>query len=125
MAIQEAIPIEEEAIRLSPRDPYIAIFYFRIGEAHLLQSHIDEAIRWLERARVAAPALLFVVAYLASAYALNGDTQRAAAALAEVKPLPWSIAGLKSNSPYEDSAIRALFEATVLAGFRKAGLPEE
>jgi TolB-like protein/DNA-binding winged helix-turn-helix (wHTH) protein len=37
--IDEAIPAQEQAIRLSPRDPYVALWYFRIGEAHLLQSH--------------------------------------------------------------------------------------
>jgi tetratricopeptide (TPR) repeat protein len=42
-------PIVEQAIRLSPRDPMIGFWYFRIGEAHLLQSHIDEAILWFER----------------------------------------------------------------------------
>ncbi len=49
--IGEAIPLLEQAIRLSPRDPVIAYWYYRIGEAHLLQSHIDEAILWLEKAR--------------------------------------------------------------------------
>jgi hypothetical protein len=37
--------------RLSPRDPNISDFYIRIGVAHLLQSHNDEAIGWLEGAR--------------------------------------------------------------------------
>jgi hypothetical protein len=36
--IDEAIPLMEQAIRLSPRDPYLGNYYFRIGEAHLLRS---------------------------------------------------------------------------------------
>ena len=85
--IGEAIPLLEQAIRLSPRDPGIVIWYYRIGEAHLLQSHIDEAILWLDKARDANAALPFVHAYLAAAYALKGDTQRAAAELANARKL--------------------------------------
>ena len=44
------IPLEELAIQLSPRDPLIGNFYFRIGQVHLLQSRPDEAIPWLEKA---------------------------------------------------------------------------
>ena len=42
-SIEEAIAAQEQAIRLSPRDPTICIWYLRIGQAHLLQSRIDEA----------------------------------------------------------------------------------
>ena len=51
----EAILLHEQAIRLSPRDPNIVIWCHRIGEAHLVQSRIDEAIFWLERGRRANP----------------------------------------------------------------------
>ena len=128
--IEEAIPAQEQAIRLSPRDPLIGIWYFRIGEAHLLQSRIDEAIFWLEKARRANPALGYVRVYLASAYALKGDTERAAAELAEGRRLSgersWiSMAKIRARSRYETQTIRALCEATFYAGLRKAGLSEE
>ena len=54
--IDELVPAQERAIRLSPRDPQIGLFYSRIGSAHLLQSRTGEAIAWYERARNAAPA---------------------------------------------------------------------
>ena len=54
-SIEEAIPLMEQAIRLSPRDPRIGIWYCRIGIVHLLQSRTDEAILWLEKARSANP----------------------------------------------------------------------
>jgi adenylate cyclase len=57
--IAEAIPAQEQAIRLSPRDPMICHWYFRIGQAHLLQSHIDEALLWFGRARSANPRIPF------------------------------------------------------------------
>jgi hypothetical protein len=41
--------LQEQAIRLRPRDPLIGNMYGRIGRVHLLQSHIDEAIVWSEK----------------------------------------------------------------------------
>jgi TolB-like protein/Tfp pilus assembly protein PilF len=128
--IEEAIPLLEQAIRLSPRDPYIGNTYFRIGEAHLLQSHIDEALLWLEKARRAEFATSYVRVWFASAYALKGDEERAAAELAEARKLggkgSWqSIARLRANTVFETPAMRALAEATLYEGLRKAGMLEE
>ena len=70
---------------------------------------------------------------LASAYGLKGETEHAAAELAEarrlrsddrlssiasVKAFPGGYLGLAPN-------IRALLDATYIAGLRKAGMPEE
>jgi tetratricopeptide (TPR) repeat protein len=128
-SIEEVIPLMEQAICLSPRDPQIAVMYFRIGEVHLLQSRADEAIRWLEKARSANPELMYVHGYLASAYALNGESERAAAELAEARRLGGddrysSIAHLKTGY-FGVPKIRALFEATYLVGLHKAGVPEK
>jgi TolB-like protein/class 3 adenylate cyclase/Flp pilus assembly protein TadD len=128
--IEDAIPMLEQAIRLGPRDPYIGYWYFRIGETHLLQSHIDEAILWFEKAKRAFPAWAGVRGYLASAYALKGDGEHAAAELAEARKLggegSWqSIARLRAGTRYEAPGVRALVEATFYEGLRKAGMPEE
>jgi hypothetical protein len=69
-------------------------------------------------------------AWLASAYALKGDTERAADELADARRLNIddrysSIARLKAAGPGGVPKIRALFEATYFAGLRKAGMPEE
>src|SRR6516225_5863059 len=82
-SIEEVIPLEEQAIRLSPRDPRIGHFYRTIGHVYLLQSRTDEAILWLEKARTAVPELPFVHGLLAAAYGLKGDREHAAAELAE------------------------------------------
>jgi TolB-like protein/class 3 adenylate cyclase/Tfp pilus assembly protein PilF len=129
-SIDEVFPLEEQAIRLSPRDPGIAYRYGFIGLAHLLQSRTDEAIVWLEKARSAMPTLPFHCSRLASAYALRGETERAAAELAEARRLNGgdlfsSIAHLKASRSWGVPKIRALFEATYFAGLRKAGMPEE
>ncbi len=136
-SIEEAIPAQEQAIRLSPREPYIGNWYSRIGYVHLLQSRTNEAIIWMERARNAIPKQPFHRFILASAYALKGETARAAAKLAEARRLSTddrfsSIARLKAIGFWPGSSgywgvpkIRALFEATYFAGLRKAGVPEE
>jgi adenylate cyclase len=130
--IEEVIPLVEQAIRLSPRDPYIGARYHLIGTVHLLQSHIDEAIVWLEKARSAMPTGALQRSRLASAYALRGETELAAAELAEARRLNGgdlflSIAHLKAfpGAWWGVSRIGALYEATYFAGLRKAGVPEE
>jgi tetratricopeptide (TPR) repeat protein len=135
-SIGEAIPLEEQAIRLSPRDPAIGNFFGRIGLAYLLQSHTSDAVLWLERARSAAPANPLRRAELAAAYGLKGESDRAAAELVEARRLVSddrysSIARLKAAGTIGGPGywgipkVQALFEATYFAGLRKAGMPEE
>jgi tetratricopeptide (TPR) repeat protein len=69
--IEESIQLVEQAIRLSPHDPYISNWYYQIGYVHLFQSRTDEAIVWLEKARSGNPANPNIRALLASAYALK------------------------------------------------------
>jgi adenylate cyclase len=128
-SIDETIPLEEEAIRLSPRDPQIGNWYDWIGRVHLLRSRIDEAIIWLERARSANQQHPYPHIYLASAYALKGEAARAAAELAEARRLKGegsfsSIARLRRGY-WGVPKVRTLFEETFFAGLRKAGVPEE
>jgi TolB-like protein/class 3 adenylate cyclase/Tfp pilus assembly protein PilF len=123
--MEEAIRLVEQAIRLSPRDPQLGIWYQEIGRVHLLQSRIDEAIVWHEKARNAAPAQPYIRAWLASAYGLKGETERAAVELAEARRLSGddrfsNIARLKAFGYF-----RALVETTFFAGLRLAGMPEE
>jgi tetratricopeptide (TPR) repeat protein len=128
--IEDAIPLEEQAIRLSPRDPQNRVRYLRIGDAQLLQSHLDNAIAWFERARIANPKWPVPHAHLASAYALKGDTERGASELAEARRLSFrdffsSVARLRAAGYWGVPKVRALYEATYFAGLRKAGMPEE
>jgi TolB-like protein/Flp pilus assembly protein TadD len=135
-SMETAISLEQQAIRLGPRDPYIGNFYSRIGQAHLLLAQTDEAIIWFEKAAGAIPGYGVPRAYLASAYALKGKTERASAELAEARRLAAdgrysSIARLKAAGTVGGPGywgvpkVRALFEATYFAGLRKAGVPEE
>jgi TolB-like protein/class 3 adenylate cyclase/Tfp pilus assembly protein PilF len=131
-SIDEVTPLVEQAIRLSPRDHLSGYFYYLIGTVHLLQSHTEEALIWLEKARSAIPTSPLLRSRLASAYALRGQTERASAELLEARRLELgdllsSIARLKAlpGAWWGAPKIRALFEATYFAGLRKAGMPEE
>jgi len=129
-SLDEVIPLAEQAIRLSPRDPGIGGHYYLIGTVHLLQSRNDDAIVWFEKARSAEPVVPDVHSRLASSYALKGEIERAVAELAEARRLNGrdlfsSIAHLKARMWQGVPKIRALYEATYFAGLRKAGMPEE
>ena len=127
-SIEEAIPAQELAIRLSPRDPRLPNWYWRIGMVHLLQSRPQDAILWLEKARTANQHLPGPHAWLASSFALIGDADRAAAELAEARRLSGD-QRYASIASYDrillgSAKTQALAEATFLAGLRKAGVPE-
>jgi adenylate cyclase len=128
--IEEVIPLQQQALRLSPRDPLISNMYGRIGIAQLHQSCTDEAIVSLEKAREANPARSVPHAWLASAYGLKGETDRAAAELAEARNLVGddrfsSIASLRAHGAQWGPQVLPLVEATFWAGLRKAGVAAE
>ena len=80
-SIEEAIPLDEQAIRLSPGDPYLQNYYQDMGIIYLLLSRSNEAIVWFEKAR--NPGLDWPYSFLAAIYALRGESEKAAANLAE------------------------------------------
>jgi tetratricopeptide (TPR) repeat protein len=131
-SIDEVILLMEQAIRRSPRDRQIGVWHRAIGMVHLLQSRIDEAIVWLEKARSASPDKPYNHLHLAAAWALSGDLDRAALELAEARRLDAgtlysSIAHLKAfpGAWWDVPKIRDFYEATYFTGLRKAGMPEE
>jgi tetratricopeptide (TPR) repeat protein len=134
--IDAVIPLVEKSVRLSPRDPNIGQWYLLIGRVHLLQSRIDAAISWLQKARSADPGAASPHVWLAAAYGLKGESGRAAAELSEARKLAGdgsysSIAELKapahigSRDHLAASTLRPLYETTYFAGLRKAGVSEE
>ena len=128
-SIEQATPLMERAADLSPRDPQIGNWDSRIGLVYLVQSRINDAILWLDKARVTAPELPWVHLRLAAAYGLKGDTTRAATEIAEAQRIEHhghdlSIARLKSGL-WPPRNIRGRFETTYYTGLRKAGVREE
>jgi adenylate cyclase len=127
-SVDQALPYFEHAIRINPSGPGIAPWYGRMGVMQLLESHIDEAVVSLEKASGENARLPFVHAYLAAAYALKGQGERAHAELAEAQRLSnaySSIANVAKSTWFDSPKIRALAEATYFPALRKAGLPEE
>ena len=130
-SLEEVIPLVEQAVRLSPRDPALGFWWGMVGEVHLLQSRTDEAIVWAEKARSANPAHPYPHRVLAAAYGLKGESERAAAELAEARRLsgnPDSLSSIARNRAANNFLapnIRALHETTWYVGLRKAGMPEE
>jgi len=129
---EEAISLIERAVRLSPRDPEVGVWYENIGDVHLLESRTDQAIIWLEKARNHTPEHSIIRGNLAAAYGLAGEIERAATELAEARRLSpddrySSIARHRILRNYGAllPEVRAKFEATCITGLRKAGMPEE
>jgi hypothetical protein len=107
---------------------YIGNWYWRVGMVHLLQSRTEDAIVWLERARATNPTYSGPHAWLAAAYALEGETNRAADELAEARRLSKgdrysSIARFKSAVDFGPQ-LRTLCETTYFSGLCRAGVPE-
>ena len=129
--IDEALPLEQRAIRLSPREPRIGWWYWVIGNVYLLKSRPDEALVWYEKARNNIPKAPMLLIRLASVYALVGDIERGSADLAEARRLSpddrfSSLARLQAAFyPNAPARLRALNDATFFAGLRKAGMPED
>lgn len=129
----EAIPLLEQALRISPRDPNLVYIYYRLGVAHLLLGHMDEAIQWYQKIIPSYPS--FAVAYvdLAAALGLKGDKVAGQAAFAEFQrhtirhKNDTTIAKLKRwlDADSKDPKYLALRERTIWKGLRKAGVPEQ
>ena len=108
----------QQAMRLSPRDPYIGMWHVFLGRAELGLGHFDAALNEYRNATDSGFRTFYAYADLAAAYALEGKMDEARTALAEARRLnpKLTVKWLQSGTPNEPT----LFE-----GLRKAGLPEE
>src|ERR1700737_3095438 len=126
---EDGIPPLEQAIRLRPDDPDIAITYWALGTCQLLSGRVDQAIDVLQTARAANTRWWVPYFYLAGAYGLKGDLDRAGSALAEslrLKPAMKSIARMRAENPWlRNPQYWALQEKTLNLGLRRAGLPDQ
>jgi TolB-like protein/DNA-binding winged helix-turn-helix (wHTH) protein len=108
----------QQAMRLSPRDPYLGSWHQVLGDAELGARHFDAAIDEYNKAIDAGFRVFVPYVDLAAAYALKGETEEAKSALTEGRRLnpELTLAWLTDHAPN----IPPLFE-----GLRKAGLPEK
>jgi TolB-like protein len=108
----------QQAMRLSPRDPWIGNWHNLIADAELGLGHFDAAIDEANKAIDAGWRSFYSYQNLAAAHALKGDIDQAKAPLAEARRLnpKLSVKWLVGRKPVLQPAFDAL---------RKAGLPEE
>jgi tetratricopeptide (TPR) repeat protein len=124
---QESVALNEKAIRLSPRDPFVDLFYRDLGITYLLLGKDREAVPWLEKAVATNDKVWIHHAYLMSAYALIGRMDAAhkeietAGRLSPGQTVAKRVAAMNrfsSNETYRKGVEH------VASGLRAAGMPE-
>lgn len=124
-AYERAVECLDRAIRLSPNDPWLQFFFAQRGMAELLVSHNRTAIEWFQKSIQRNPDFAQAHRSMAAACALQGDLEKARAALDEATRLEpdLSIAKVAQRAKqvfkHEED-----FERYV-EGLRLAGAPDE
>jgi predicted Zn-dependent protease len=123
----EALAPVEKALRLSPLDPELYVWYFVLCHANTHLARDSPAIEWCNKSIATGKTFYFAYVDLASAYAWRGQKAEAAAAVAELlklragftlQTLEQEGAGASANP-----AFRREFQR-IVEGARRAGLPE-
>jgi TolB-like protein/class 3 adenylate cyclase/Tfp pilus assembly protein PilF len=128
---EKTIEVADTALRLSPRDPLLFIFYWAKALAYSMLNESTEAIDMNRRALAIAPQFSPAHRDLAAHLALNGQLQEARAALqrylslqqVRVRTIAQAEAFLNSSSA--DNPVHRAWLQRYLEGLRKAGLPEQ
>jgi adenylate cyclase len=125
---EKTIEYADRAMRLSPPDPYLYVFYAQEGLAHIMLRRDDRAVACLRRAVANNPRFPSPVAYLAAALALTGQDAQAHETLKQYLALPGAktrtIAGWRAMA-YSDNPVYLEFRDRIHEGLRKAGMQEE
>ena len=131
-AIEEAVPLVEQAIRLSPRDPAITAWYSRDwGGAFAAIAHRrgDRLVRKSaeRQPEITVPARLARLRLCPQRRDRPRRRRTRRSPKTKRRRLFSSIAKVKALGFYRSLSpkTRSLFEATYFAGLRKAGVPEE
>ena len=124
----EALAPVEMAIRLSPRDPDLYVWYFVLCHANTHLARDASAIEWCNKSIATGKTFYFAYVDLASAYARRGQKAEAAAAVAELLKLRpgFTVQGLEQEGSVasDNPAFRREFQR-IVEGVREAGLPEK
>ncbi|MBL8700703.1 MAG: winged helix-turn-helix domain-containing protein [Alphaproteobacteria bacterium] len=118
----EAIRHGEDAIRLSPVDPEMALFLGAIAVAHFTAGRPAEAARFTGEALRLRPGFQGAQRLRAASLALAGqlDEARAQLAVARRRQPELSVAWIRESVPYQTPALLERF----IDGMRKAGLED-
>jgi TolB-like protein/class 3 adenylate cyclase/cytochrome c-type biogenesis protein CcmH/NrfG len=123
----DAVASMERAIRLSPRDPDLYLWYYVVCHAHTHLAQDAATIEWCLKSVATGKMFWHAWVDLASAYAWRGLTAEAAAAVAETLKLrpgltvQQMVAEAFANS--DNATFRKEYQR-IVEGVRKAGLPE-
>ena len=126
---EKGIEVLDKAIRLSPHDADLFLWYGGKSLDYFALQQDDQAIEWARRSITINPNFSPALAVLAAALALTGheaearDAEQRRIAVSPFK----SIAAFKARGtppPSADPRVRAFFDRFV-DGLRKAGMPEE
>jgi len=120
---REAIAHGEEAIRLSPLDPEMAMFLGGIAVAHYLAGRYAEAVRYSGELLRLRPGFQGAQRMRCASLAQLGEREEARKFLAAVRleQPQLSLAWIRASVPYQTPELMERF----LDGMRKAGLTEE
>jgi adenylate cyclase len=115
---EEAIPLLQKAIRLSPFAP--AVFFDALSTAYRMIGRFDEAVEQAKKAVERGPENQYIYLALASACFLAGREEEARAAAAEVRKInpQFSLEQYAKTLPFRD---RSFIDRTIET-LRKAGL---
>jgi hypothetical protein len=117
----------EKAIGLSPRDPELYVWYFVLCHANTHLARDAQAIDWCLKSIATGKTFWGAWSDLASAYVWRGQNAEAAAAVAELLKLRpgYTVQQLTQDGwgHSDNPMFRKEFER-IIAGARKAGLPE-
>jgi TolB-like protein/class 3 adenylate cyclase len=114
-----------KAIRLSPRDPQLAEWFYQMAIIGIHRQRYDEAVEWARRGVQTNPNLRYPYRVLASALALSGQIDEARTVAAELRrryPAE-TITAFTKREPWTDPLYRA-GQALEIDGMRLAGIPE-
>jgi len=119
--LADAIPCFEEAIRLSPNDPWRWAFYSYGALAFVLVGRYVQAVEWASQAMLVPNCQYWAQAHLVAALGHLGRTTEATSALAELKKLrpEFSLAFVREQLLYLESGEQV---EQYLEGLRRAGL---
>jgi Flp pilus assembly protein TadD len=117
---EDAVNYFQKALRMSPHDPLIAIFYSGMGTANYYAHRYDEAIEWCRKGIRERPGYTAVHRILCASLAMAGrteDTEAAAATLRQLQP-NISIAWMEQHVPYTPRAMPHFLDGMRKAGFK-------
>jgi TolB-like protein/cytochrome c-type biogenesis protein CcmH/NrfG len=117
---REAVEAIDRALRLSPRDPFLAFNYGALALAHYIGCNYEEAVRTAQTAIRLRPDYAGAHRILVAAAGISGQEELARSALQELRRAQpnISLAWVRTYIPIKNDTDRIHY----LEGFRRAGL---